>query len=307
MDASAIELVGVGTQPDRPAARRRRLRPTPIAEFAAEQGLSVDKPESVNRPEFIEHLRRLDPELVVVLSFGQILKQPLLELSPFGCLNVHFSLLPRHRGASPMAAAILAGDAETGISFMRMDRGLDTGPVYRRISVSLDGRETTADLEERLRQLAAEHVYDCVWSVCREGLRPKPQPLEGSTYAPRICKQNAAVDWALPSEQIDRIVRAYYPWPKAYFFVDVKGVRRRLQLTRAESTTLSRSGQDPLPGQVVEAGREAWTVACGRGALRLLEVVPEGRRPMAAPAYLRGHPIPVGTMLLSADQHQENS
>ncbi len=304
LEAPDIEIVGVATQPDRPAGRRQRPQPTPIAGFAARRGLPLERPESVNRPAFLDLLRGCSPELVVVLSFGQILKRELLDMPRFGCLNVHFSLLPRHRGASPVSAAILAGDAETGISFMRMDEGLDTGPVYCRVRLGLRGTETAGELEERLAALAAEHVCACIRKVCRGGLGPEPQPEEGATYAPRIRKQDAALDWSEPAERIERCVRAYHPWPKAWFVVDVRGRRRRLQLTRAAVCPSAVAGRHP-PGSTLEAGPGGWIVACGHGALRLLEVVPEGRRPMDVRAYLRGNRIAVGDVLPAAVEEEK--
>jgi len=303
MEAPDIELVGVTTQPDRPAGRRQRLQPTPIAEFATRRGLALEKPESVNCPAFLDLMRGRCPDLVTVLSFGQILKRELLEIPRFGCLNVHFSLLPRYRGASPVSAAILAGDAETGISFMRMDEGLDTGPVYRRVRVPLSGTETSGELERRLAMLAAEHICACIRHVCRGDLEPEPQRGDGATYAPRIRKQDAALDWSQSATRLERCVRAYYPRPKAWFVVEAGGRRRRLQLTRAEVCPAP-AGSRCFPGSVLEAGPGGWVVACGHGALRLLEVVPEGRRPMDVRAYLRGNRIAAGDVLPGAVEHE---
>ena len=173
-------LVGVGTQPDRPQGRQRHLAPTPLGKAALALGLPVQRPDNVNLPASLEFLRSLDLDLIVVAAYGQILREPLLNLPRFGCLNLHASLLPKYRGASPVQAAILAGDSETGVSFMKLDKGLDTGPVYEMVRLPLDGSETGAALEQALAVLAAEQVGACIHRVCREGLVPNPSQQPGS-------------------------------------------------------------------------------------------------------------------------------
>jgi len=222
--------------------------------------------------------------VLFVASFGQILKPPLLELAPFGCLNLHASLLPRHRGASPIHAAILAGDSETGVTLMRMDAGLDTGPTYCSARLALNGHETTPELERALGRLAAGHVVEWIRGVCREGWQPTPQPAAGVTHARKIRKEQARLDWRLPAVALERQVRAYQPWPRSWLELVCDHGTRRVQVVGA--TVIDGAGGGP--GEVLQADEHAWAIACGEQALRLDRVIPEGRGEMAAAEFLRG-------------------
>ena len=285
-----IRLLGVGTQPDRLGGRHRRPIATPVGAHADHLGRPADRVPSVNADAFL------------VASFGQILKPALLALPACGCFNVHASLLPRHRGAAPVSAAILAGDACTGISFMSMDVGLDTGPVYRTLSTPLMPTETTGELEERLAHLAAGGLVDCLWDVARGGLVAVPQPREGVTYAARLVKEDGRLDWSLSAVQVSRQVRAMAPWPGAFTEVPTGGRRLRLQvLSAAVQPGVVHRGQ---LGEVLQADGDGWVIACGEGALRLTRVRAEGRAAMDADAFLRGHRVPVGTRL-GMTEHEE--
>jgi len=295
-----ITLLGVGTQPDRPGGRKRRLLPTPIGQAVAERGGEAEKIDSVNAPAFLDGLRERAPELIVLVAFAQLLRTAILELPEFGCLNVHASLLPRHRGASPVAAAILAGDVETGVSLMRMDEGLDTGPVYRMIPLPIAERDTAQTLEERLAAAAAERIVECVWQTCREGLEPTPQSEQGATYAPKLTKQDGEIDWRLPADVIERRIRALMPWPRAYFRIAGPKGARRVQITEAALTQADAPGG--RPGEVRQADGNGWVAACGSGAIRLLRVVPEGRGEMTAADFLLGSPTPVGAVLCGRER-----
>lgn len=292
-----ILLVGVGTQPDRPQGRHRHLAPTPLGKAALDLGLPVQRPDNVNTPESLEFLRSLDLDLIVVASYGQILREPLLNLPRFGCLNLHASLLPKYRGASPVQAAILAGDPETGVSFMKLDKGLDTGPVYEVVRMPLDGSETGAALEQALAELAAEHVGACIRRVCREGLVPQPQPATGISLTRKLKKEQGRIDWRQSSSELLRHVRAYHPWPGSWFDLPTAHGPRRMLVTMAEAF----QGELPAetaPGEVVQADAHGWVVACGGGGgLRLDRVVPGGQREMSSAEFLRGCPVPAGTRL----------
>ena len=298
MDAR-IRLCGIGTQPDRPSGRRRSPTPTPVKAAGTASGLMVETHESVNCPAFLERLRALDVELLVVASFGQLLREPVLELPPYGCFNVHASLLPRHRGAAPIAAAILAGDTETGISFMRMDRGLDTGPVYEVWKLPVRPDDTAGILEERLGRLAASRVADCIWRVAREGLAAVPQPEEGVTYARRLRKEDARIDWSRSAAALERQIRAYLPWPVAFTTLAARGRDLRLQIVAAavESDAAVETRDEDVAGTTVAASPAGWLVRCGAGTLRIQRVVPAGRREMSAEEFLRGFPVSRGTRL----------
>ena len=300
LTCGSVQVIGVGTQPDRRSGRKRRLTPTPVADFASSQGVAVDKPPGANDPACLEHLAEMRPDIVVVASFGQILKKALLDLPPFGCLNIHASLLPRHRGAAPVFATILAGDSVAGVSFMAMDEGLDTGPVYEKHKLDVTGRETRPDLEEKLAELAAHHLPACLHRVCREGLSPRPQDDSRATYAPKIRKQDGEVDWSQPADRIERLVRACQPWPRTFFHVDTGRTSRRIQIVRA--SVADSPEHDRSPGDVLAADAETgWVIACGRGALRIEQVIPAGRREMAAAEFLRGSPVTTGVRVRGAE------
>lgn len=282
--APELELTGVGTQLDRPAGRNRKPTPTPVGAAALELGIEPDRIASVNAPEFLERLQAKAPELLLVVSFGQLLRAALLELPPKGCVNIHASLLPRYRGASPITQCILNRDIETGVCFMAMERGLDTGAVYQTIPVPLDHSECAAELEFKLGVIAAEVTPGILCSIRRGELLPEPQDSVLATVCTKIRKTDGQVRWTESCYELEAMVRAYCPWPGAFAAVRTsKGV---------ESVTLIRvnhrrelSGQ---PGELLRADKHGLVVACGKGAIEILELAPPGRRSMPAVAYLNG-------------------
>jgi methionyl-tRNA formyltransferase len=289
-----IDLVGCGTQPDRPQGRRRQPSATPVGAFCAENGVPVDKPVSAKDPEFLTRIEELRPDLILVFAFGQILGKRLLELPPLGCVNLHASLLPRYRGASPVNAAILAGDSRTGISVMRMTRGLDAGPVYTKFETRLDGTETAAELIDDLAELAGAHVCGALEDIKDGRLQATPQPETDVSYASKISKVDGAVDWHRTAEETERMVRGYYPWPGAFFFLRTDGKERKITITQA---TIMEDVADSVPGSVVQADKFGWTVACGSGVLRIKSVIPAGKKEMTGTDFLMGCPLQTGTTL----------
>ncbi len=288
-----VELVGIGSQPDRPVGRKHVLTPTSFARHALEKGLDVDRLTSVNTPEFLGKLQSAKVEILLVVAFGQLLKRDLLALPPYGCLNVHASLLPKYRGACPINAAILNGDAETGVTFMRMDPGLDTGPIYQEVTLAIDATETTEQLEARLGQLAAEHIGDVLWKVAREGLEATPQPPAITPNVHKISKEDGAIPWTCSSQRIYSMVRAYQPWPRAYTCVPVQGELKRIQITQATYSALT----DGKPGQVLPSDGKALAIACGSGTLFIHRLIPDGKKEMSAADFLRGNPVMPGSIL----------
>lgn len=296
-----INLVGVGTQPDRPAGRSRKSTPTPLALHASGLGLEVLKPSSVNTPEFLSEVQSRRPDIIVVVAFGQLLKSALLTAAPHGCFNVHASLLPRHRGASPIVAAILEGDRKTGISFMSLDSGMDTGPVFRRIEISIPVDATTATLERALSELAASEVVETLTQVVRGELRPVPQDDAHATVARKIRKNDGIVDWTQSAAAIERQVRAFQPWPKSTCFMPCRKALRRLQIVQATTHPLpedAATGAAPLPGRVVCLVDGRIWIACGNDALGIERLIPEGSREMASEEFLCGTNLSPGTELL---------
>ncbi|MBQ6352463.1 MAG: methionyl-tRNA formyltransferase, partial [Lentisphaeria bacterium] len=229
-----LELLGVGTQPDRAAGRRGRLSPTPVGMAAAESGLAADKTPDVNAPEFLEKLRALAPDMVLVVSFGQLLRQTLLELPRFGCVNVHASLLPRYRGASPIVQALLHRDAATGVCFMRMDKGLDTGAVYRTLEFPLRGDEYADALELELGELAGRAVAETLTGIASGRYLPVEQDHAAATVCRKIRKEDAWIDWRRDAADIAAMVRAYHPWP---------GARCKVRRTSGDSVLTLRRGE----------------------------------------------------------------
>ena len=280
-----IALIGAGTQIDRPAGRRCRLVPTPVGAAAEELGLAMDKIPSVNTPEFLKRLRALEPDIVLVLSFGQLLKQSFLDVPRYGCVNIHASLLPAYRGASPIVSSILAGDRMTGVTFMRMAPALDSGPVYCRLERPLNGTEFSGALEVELGEMAASAIEDVLLKICRGELAPVPQDEAAATICRKIKKSDGIIDWTRDACEIDAMARAFFPWPGARFRIQagegglmatVAACRMRPELSGA-------------PGTFLSADRKSMIVACGSGgALEILELIPSGGRRMTAAAFRNG-------------------
>ncbi len=279
-----IELLGIGTQLDRPAGRNKKLHPTPVGEFAHASGLQADKIPTVNAEDYLDYLKWLAPDFIVVVSFGQILKQSLLELPRISCVNVHASLLPRYRGASPIAAAVVNHDVSTGVCFMEMDRGLDTGRVYCSFEHLLSGNERADWLEEALGRLAADKIVGVLEGIVKEKNAPVPQDDKLATVTKKIHKGDGIINWNLPAADIESRIRGYYPWPGAAFSMMAHNRRITVRVTSASVHALM-SGK---PGEVLQADKKGWIIACGTNALELLTVVPQDKKEMRGIDFLNG-------------------
>jgi methionyl-tRNA formyltransferase len=291
-DASTVDVVGVVTQPDRRGGRGRRLMPSPVKRAALARDLPLFQSRSLRTAEAMAQLVTWGPDIIVVAAFGQILRQDVLELPPFGCLNVHASLLPRWRGAAPIPAAILAGDKVTGVTIMQMDVGLDTGPILAQREEPVESGDTWETLEPRLAQLGAELLVETLPPYLAGELSPQPQPAESITYAEQLSKDDGLIDWSRPAVELDRQIRAFHPWPGA--FTTLRG--ERLKLVRAVPLPGWRG--DAPPGTVFALNGEAVVaVATGEGALRLEEVQLAGRRSMDISSFLCGQRDCIGSRL----------
>jgi methionyl-tRNA formyltransferase len=293
LSAQNIDILGIGTQIDRPAGRKKKLTPTPVGQYAAENGFDVDKIESVKAPAFMEKIRSLALDFIVVVSFGQILRQELLDIPACCCLNVHASILPKYRGASPIASAILNGDDETGSAFMRMDKGLDTGDVYHICRLPLKGTEDAYSLESKLGELAAENIADVLEKIKNGTMTPYRQDESQAVLTRRVKKSDGEISWELPAEKISVMVKAYYPWPGAYF--TLPGPKGDIKITITEAKRADRASG--IPGEILQADKKALIVACGEGALEILKLVPQGKKEMSGPAFLNGHHLITGTKI----------
>jgi methionyl-tRNA formyltransferase len=274
------QIAGVVTQPDRPAGRGREVASPPVKLLAARLGLPVIQPEKLRTPEAMDQIRAWNPEIIVVAAFGQILRPEVLNLPRYGCVNLHASLLPRHRGASPVAAAILAGDLETGITLMKMDPGLDTGPILAQRRIAIDPLDTAESLGRKLSQLAAETLTEHLPVYLRGEIVPRPQAETLATYAPQLRKDNGRLDFHQPAAALERMVRAFHPWPGAYALW--KGQPLRILEARAEPGAPSGN-----PGFTLESSRLP-AVQTADGLLVFRKVQPAGKRPMAGEEFLRG-------------------
>jgi methionyl-tRNA formyltransferase len=274
------EVVAVYTQPDRPAGRGRELQASPVKLEALKRGIPVLQPESLKSEISRDALRALQPDLMVVVAYGLLLPQRILEIPRFGCWNVHASLLPRWRGAAPIQRAIEAGDRETGACLMQMEKGLDTGPVLLRQAIAIGETETGGQLHDRLSELGAQVLADGL-GLLRAGIRPvpQPQPAEGATYAHKLDKAEAKLDWKLPAVVLANKVRAFNPWPMAE--AELSGERVRIHGAVALPLV-----HQATPGTVLAAGRDGIDVACGEGALRIRVLQRPGGKAITAADYL---------------------
>ena len=283
-------VVGVVTQPDRPAGRGQNLRPSPVKVVAEAAGLPIYQPKSLRKREAAAPLHDWQPDVIVVAAFGQILRPHVLELPPLGCLNVHASLLPRWRGASPIQHAIMAGDDETGVCLMQMDPGLDTGPVYVGERVPIAADETASTLHDKLAALGGDLIERYLPRILHGHLYALPQNGELMTYAPMIKKEDGAIKWEDSAESIDRHIRALTPWPGA--FTHWQG--RMLKILAARP--VDGAADVAAPGTVAALG-DAITVATGQGSLAIEQIQLAGKRATATDAFANGHPDFVGSRL----------
>jgi methionyl-tRNA formyltransferase len=292
---AGYDVEGVLTREDSLSGRGRKVEASPVKQFALAEKLLIQQPHTLRAPHALAALAALQPDLIIVAAYGLILPQTVLDLPAKGCINIHGSLLPRHRGAAPIAAAILDGDSETGVSVMLMDAGVDTGPVLSRASVPIRGNDTTGSLTQRLAALGAELLICTLPDWLAGKVKPAAQPEEGASYAQRIEKQDGRIRWEEPAARIARRVRAYQPWPSAY--TSWRGLT--LKVVRAEAAGDNRSARATSwdPGTVVEDAQKRAGVISGDGVLWLEEVQLAGKRALPIEVFLMGAPGFVGSRL----------
>jgi methionyl-tRNA formyltransferase len=292
--ASSHPVIAVVTQPDKPRGRGHHVSEGPVKKLAVAHKIPVLQPERLKTPPFAGELARLSPDLGVVAAYGKILPADLLQVPPRGFINVHASLLPRWRGAAPVQRAVMAGDAETGVTIMRVVAELDAGPTFASVRRRISGQETAEEVERDLASRGAGLLVDIVERMA-EGAPPEtPQDDSLATYAPRVTKGDGAIDWSRPAGEIHDKVRGLHPWPHASSVAD--GARYIILRTAVEPSTVH-----VPPGSVIEASGDRLLVATGEGVLRIHEIQAEGRRPMGAREFLAGHRFAPGTRFGQGD------
>jgi methionyl-tRNA formyltransferase len=308
-----LQIAAVVTQPDKPKGRELKPQPSSVKTLAQKLNLPVLQPAKARDEKFISELRELKPDLVVVVAYGQILPQTILDLPKFGCLNVHTSLLPKYRGASPIQSAILNGETETVVTIMKMDAGLDTGGIISQTRTAVLPEDNSQTLHDRLAQLGADLLARTIPDFVAGTIRPRPQPVEGVSYAAKIKKEDGKIDWNEPADKILNRLRAFTPWPGAFTFLPDSVGRASLRAETENSKTerLARTlappkmqllkiwkaevvGNNGQTGTVLSADKNGIIVACGKDALRVLELQREGGRRMSAQEFLAGNPLKAG-------------
>ncbi|MGE5632900.1 MAG: methionyl-tRNA formyltransferase [Caulobacteraceae bacterium] len=286
------DVIAVITQPDRAKGRGNKLTAPPVKSIALENSIEVYQPEKIKTPEFVKILKGLKPDVIIVVAFGQILSQEILDIPPLGCINVHASLLPEYRGAAPINWCIINGEKKTGITAMYMDKGLDTGDIIIKRETEIKPDETAGELHDRMSELGAAVLLETM-KLVEEGKVPRtPQDNEKATFAPIMTKALGKIDWTKDVDTVRNLIRGTYPWPGA--FSSYNG--RTFKIFSAE--TVENSVINEKPGCIASVEGDSFTVSCGRGSLRIKEIQFENEKRMSVEAYLRGHSIDRGNVLL---------
>lgn len=292
---SEHDIVAVYTQPDRPAGRGRKLRASPVKEVALKNDIPVLQPEHLKETETQDTLRSFNADVMVVAAYGLILPQAVLDLPRLGCLNIHASLLPRWRGAAPIQRAIAAGDKESGITIMQMNAGLDTGDILHLTSTPISNKDSGGDLHDRLAEIGAHAILESLNILESAQLKPVVQDDALATYAHKLDKKEAIINWENSATEIERLVRAFNPWPVAFTYLNNKPLR----IFQAD---IINEDSDQEAGTVLACDKKGINVSCGKGILRILKLQPSGSKAMDVAAFINGHAkqLPVGTLLKSA-------
>lgn len=287
---SRHEVTAVVTQPDKPKGRGKEIQMTPVKELALKHQIPVYQPVRARDSSFVEEMRALKPDVMVVIAFGQILSEELLKVPKYGCVNIHASLLPKYRGAAPIQWAVINGDEETGITTMMMDVGMDTGDMLEKTVVRLDEKETGGSLFDRLSLLGGDLILSTLDKLENGTLKRTPQNHEEATYVKKIPKSLGDIDWTMDAAAIERLIRGLNPWPSAYTHLN----GRMLKLWEAEVLAEPAGDRKAEPGQVLEASGDRLTVQTGSGILRIMSLQLEGKKRMDTAAFLRGFSVEAG-------------
>lgn len=292
LNAPTLQVAGVVTQPDQPKGRGLRLQPSPVKEMALREHLPILQPEHARDETFLRDLAGLEPELVAITAYGQILPQTILDLPRFGCLNVHTSLLPKYRGAAPIQWAVLNGDAETGVTIMKINAGMDTGDILAQDRTPISPADNSQTLHDRLGRMGARLLVQTIPGYVTGEIQPQPQDPAQASHAPKIRKQDGQIDWTQPATAVWNRVRAMIPWPGAFTWIADTPHPRLLKIWEAEPVEASGD-----PGRVLHADKDGVVIACGTGSLRVRALQQEGGRRMSVAEFLAGHPLQAGQQL----------
>lgn len=284
------EVVLAVTQPDKPKGRGKEMQFTPVKECAVKHGIPVYQPRKVREPECVEELRKYEADIMVVIAFGQILPKEILEMTPYGCVNVHASLLPKYRGAAPIQWSIIDGEAVTGVTTMQMDEGLDTGDMLLKTEIPIEKDETGGSLHDKLAEAGAALCVETLKALQKKTVTPKKQGESPTAYARMLDKHLGNIDWNEGAEKIERLIRGLTPWPSAYTTWNGK----QMKIWRAE---VERKAGKEIPGTIVKVEKEAFFVQTGEGMLKVLELQIPGKKRMDAGAFLRGYQVKPGEIL----------
>lgn len=307
LQQSSHEIVGVITRPDRPAGRGRKVQPCAVAARARELGLSLFQPESLINPPFIETLRQLKPDLAIIVAYGKILKPDIIEAPRYRCWNVHFSLLPKYRGAAPCQWTLINGETRTGVTIIRLVEKMDAGPILGQVEMDIDPEDNTASLEQRLAVAGVELLERTLNALAAGTLSETPQDDSHATLAPLLKKEDGLIHWQDTADSISNRIRGLDPWPGAYTYLATepgKGASAQKEasvdkvMLKIYSSRALAEETSAAPGTILKADTKAgFIVACGRGALQLQELQLQGKKRMTATDFLRGHRISEGTQL----------
>lgn len=284
------EVVLAVTQPDKPKGRGKEMQYTPVKEYALEKGIPVYQPEKVRRPECIEELKKYQADVCVVIAFGQILPKEILEMTPYGCINVHASLLPKYRGAAPIQWAIINGESISGVTTMQMDEGLDTGDMLEKVEVPLGEKITGGELHDLLAEAGAKLCVQTLEKLEKGELKPEKQGETPIAYARMLDKKLGNIDWTRPAVEIERLIRGLNPWPSAYTTWNEK----TMKIWDADVVDEEKTAE---PGTIIEVTKQTFSVQTGEGALRINELQIPGKKKMSADAFLRGYQVKTGEKL----------
>lgn len=298
LQSDKVDVVRIITQPDKPAGRKKILTPTPVGIWCDANNLACERVRSVNKEEFRKMAQEDAVDMFIVVSFGQLLKEPTLALPKLCCMNVHASLLPKYRGASPILSSLLAGDEKTGVTFMLMDKGLDTGDILETWEMPIEETVNGEELEQALAEYAGKNLASCIERVFSGELKGVPQDHSKATHTCKIRKSDGAIRWDESSCEILRKVRAFHQWPTAFFSFAAQEGARKMLIKLTEAVKEPFEGTLPPAGTIIKVDKKGVSVACTKGVIRMKKVIPEGKKEMAAADFARGYHLQEGMVFL---------